>query len=121
MPTVRTNHSLFSRSETPNGIIGHRNGDPGSGNAGVLGEHLNNGTAVTCKSQGGFGWQASAKATRMASRRRGESRPLLSRPLAAFSARSQGAHDCARTRYAYAKGVRVGIMHFIPEARVSSS
>jgi hypothetical protein len=49
------NHSLFSRSETSNGVIGHSNGDPGGGNAGVFGEHLNNGTGVTGKSQGGFG------------------------------------------------------------------
>jgi hypothetical protein len=49
------NHSLFSRSETSNGVVGHSNGDPGGGNAGVFGEHLNNGTGVTGKSQGGFG------------------------------------------------------------------
>jgi len=49
------NHSLFSRSETSNGVIGHSNGDAGGGNAGVFGEHLNNGTGVTGKSQGGFG------------------------------------------------------------------
>jgi hypothetical protein len=49
------NHALFSRSETGNGVIGHTNGDPAGGNAGVFGEHLRNGTGVTGKSQGGFG------------------------------------------------------------------
>jgi Chaperone of endosialidase len=48
-------HGLFSRSETANGIIGHSHGDPAGGNAGVFGEHLNNGTGVTGKSDGGIG------------------------------------------------------------------
>jgi hypothetical protein len=48
-------HGLFSRSETGNGVIGHSNGDPAGGNAGLFGEHLNNGTGVTGKSEGGNG------------------------------------------------------------------
>jgi hypothetical protein len=49
------NHSLFSRGEASNGVIGHSNGDLGGGNVGVFGEHLKSGTGVTGKSQGGFG------------------------------------------------------------------
>jgi hypothetical protein len=49
------NHALYSKSETGNGVIGHSSGNPAGGNAGVFGEHLNNGTGVTGKSGGGFG------------------------------------------------------------------
>ena len=50
-----SNHGVFSRSEAANGVVGHSNGDPAGGNAGVFGEHLANGTGVKGVSQGGFG------------------------------------------------------------------
>jgi hypothetical protein len=50
-----SNHGVFSRSEAANGVVGHSNGDPAGGNAGVFGEHLANGTGVKGVSQGGIG------------------------------------------------------------------
>jgi hypothetical protein len=51
----RNNHSVFSVSDTGNGVVGQSKGNPAGGNAGVFGDHLNNGTGVTGRSAGGFG------------------------------------------------------------------
>jgi len=48
----KNNHSVFSVSDTGNGVVGQSKGNPVGGNAGVFGEHLANGTGVTGKSAG---------------------------------------------------------------------
>ena len=53
--TSDVGHGVVGRSNQANGVVGHSSGDPGSGAAGVFGEHLADGTGVTGRSRGGFG------------------------------------------------------------------